>query len=142
MRTSQARITPEAAVARVINLCFADPSRADPAMLAAAVDLAKGRALIRGKEESFLRATRSLVWTLARAERARAMLGTISVPVLLVQGEADRLVPVVAARRVVAANPAWESVFLPDVGHTPQLEVPGLVVDAVTSWLARIPTAG
>lgn len=141
MRMSQARVAPEAGVARVINLCFADPGRADPAMLAAAVELVKGRALIRGKEESFLRATRSLVWTLARAERVRAMLARIGVPVLLVHGEVDRLVPVAAARRVAAANPVWESVFLAGVGHTPQLEVPGSVVDVVSGWLARYPSS-
>ena len=140
MRMAQARATPAAAVKRVIDLCFADPRRADPAMLAAAVELVAGRKLIRGKEESFLRATRSLVWTLARADRYRAMLRRIDVPVLLINGEADRLVPIAAARRAAAANPAWDTVFLPGVGHTPQLETPGLVVDAVTSWLARNPS--
>ena len=45
-----------------------------------------------------------------------------------------------AARRAAAANPRWDTVFLPGVGHTPQLETPELVVDAVTDWLAHIPT--
>ena len=140
MQSMQSRATPREAVQRVIDLCFADPSRVDPAMLAAAVELVNGRKLIQGKEESFLRATRSLVWTLGRAEGYRAMLRRIDVPVLLINGEADRLVPIAAARRAAAANPAWDTVFLPGVGHTPQLEVPGLVVDAVTSWLARNPS--
>jgi pimeloyl-ACP methyl ester carboxylesterase len=65
------------------------------------------------------------------------MLRRIDVPVLLISGEADRLVPVAAARAAAAANPAWDTVFLPGVGHTPQLETPDLVVDAVTGWLAR-----
>ena len=140
MRMMQARSTPEAAVRRVINLCFADPSRVDPTMLAAAVELAKARGAIPGKEESFLRATRSLMWTLARADRHRAMQGRIDVPVLLISGEDDRLVPIAAARQAAAANPAWDTVFLPGVGHTPQLETPSLVIDAVTSWLARTPS--
>ncbi|HEY0807675.1 MAG TPA: alpha/beta fold hydrolase [Pseudonocardiaceae bacterium] len=137
MRMMQSRSTPEEAVQRVINLCFADPGRIDPRMLAAAVELAKARAPIRGKEESFLRATRSLMWTLARAEGHRAVQRRIDVPVLLISGEADRLVPVAAARQAAAANPRWDSVFLPGVGHTPQLETPELVIDAVTGWLAR-----
>lgn len=143
MRAMQARSTPEAAVRRVLELCFADPSRVDPAMLAAAVALAKAREPIRGKEESFLGATRSLVWTLARADRHRAMQRRIDVPVLLISGEADRLVPIAAARAAAAANPAWDTLFLPGVGHTPQLETPSRVVEAVTSWLARtVSTAG
>jgi pimeloyl-ACP methyl ester carboxylesterase len=140
MRMTQSRSTPEMVVQRVIDLCFADPSRVDPVMLAVAVELVRGRKPIPGKEESFLRATRSLVWTLARADRHQAMLRRIDVPVLLINGEADRLVPIAAAKRAAAANPAWDTVFLPGVGHTPQLEVPGLVVDAVTSWMARNPS--
>jgi pimeloyl-ACP methyl ester carboxylesterase len=137
MRMMQARSSPEQAVRRIINLCFADPSRLDPRMLAASIDLAKARGVLRGKEESFLRATRSLMWQLARPQANRAMLRRINVPVLLISGEADRLVPVAAARAAAAANPAWDTVFLPGVGHTPQLETPDLVVDAVTDWLAR-----
>ncbi|HEY4024023.1 MAG TPA: alpha/beta hydrolase [Pseudonocardiaceae bacterium] len=140
MRATQTRSTPEAAVQRVIDLCFADPGRADPAMFTVAVELAKARTSIPGKEESFLRAARSLMWTLARADRYRAMLHRIDVPVLLINGEADRLVPIAAARRVAAANPAWDKLFLPGVGHTPQLETPPQVIDAVTSWLARTPS--
>jgi len=137
MRMMQSRSTPEQAVRRIINLCFADPSRLDPRMLAAATELVKARAVLRGKEESFLRATRSLMRHLARADANRAMLRRVDVPVLLISGEADRLVPVAAARAAAAANPAWDTVFLPGVGHTPQLETPDLVVDAVTDWLAR-----
>jgi pimeloyl-ACP methyl ester carboxylesterase len=137
MRAMQARSSPEQAVRRIINLCFADPTRLDPRMLAAAIELVKARAVLRGKEESFLRATRSLMWQLARPDRVRIMLRRIDVPVLLISGEADRLVPVAAARAAAAANPAWDTVFLPGVGHTPQLERPDLVVDAVTDWLAR-----
>jgi pimeloyl-ACP methyl ester carboxylesterase len=140
MRMMQARSSPQAGVRRVLNLCFADPSRIDPAMLVAAVELAKARAALSGKEESFLRATRSLMWTLARADRHRAMLRRIDVPVLLISGEEDRLVPIAAARQAAVTNQRWDSVFLPGVGHTPQLETPYLVIDAVTSWLARTPS--
>jgi pimeloyl-ACP methyl ester carboxylesterase len=80
------------------------------------------------------------MWTLARADQYRAMLRRIDVPVLLINGEADRLVPIAAARRAAVANPGWDTVFLPGVGHTPQLETPGLVVDAVSKWLARNPS--
>lgn len=140
MRAMQTRSTPEAAVQRVIDLCFADPGRVDPAMLTVNVELAKARGSIPGKEESFLRAARSLMFTLARPDRYRAMLHRIDVPVLLINGEADRLVPIEAARRAAAANPAWDTVFLPDVGHTPQLEAPAEMINAVTSWLARTPS--
>ena len=62
---------------------------------------------------------------LARRWKYNAMMAGIDVPVLLIGGEADRLVPVAAMRQAAARNPQWESVFLPGVGHAPQLEVPG-----------------
>ncbi len=61
----------------------------------------------------------------------------IDVPVLLIGGEADRLVPVAAMRQAAARNPQWESVMLPGVGHVPQLEVPGVTAAAIGDWLSR-----
>jgi pimeloyl-ACP methyl ester carboxylesterase len=68
------------------------------------------------------------------------MIRGIRAPTLLISGEVDRLVPVAAARSAAADNPDWETLFLPGVGHTPQLEAPGLVIDAVTDWIAGHPT--
>jgi pimeloyl-ACP methyl ester carboxylesterase len=59
------------------------------------------------------------------------------VPVLLIGGDADRLVPVAAVRQAGARNPGWESVVLAGVGHTPQLEVPGEVIGTLHDWLDR-----
>jgi pimeloyl-ACP methyl ester carboxylesterase len=109
-------------------------------MLAAAAELTKARGTMPGKEESFLRAARSLMWLLAVPDQYQAMMRGIDVPVLLINGDADRLVPIAAARQAAAANPRWDSVFLSGVGHTPQLETPELVIDAVAGWLAHTPT--
>jgi pimeloyl-ACP methyl ester carboxylesterase len=46
-------------------------------------------------------------------------------------------VPIEAARQAAALNPSWDSVFLPGVGHTPQLEVPDLAAATITGWLSR-----
>ena len=43
VRTVMARTPPQLAVQRVVDLCFADPSRADPAMLTASIALAAER---------------------------------------------------------------------------------------------------
>jgi pimeloyl-ACP methyl ester carboxylesterase len=139
MRMTQTRLPAAVQVRRVIDLCFGDPSRADPGMLAAATALAEHRGGLPGKEESFLRASRSLIRILALPQDYRAMMRRIDVPVLLFNGTADRLVPIEAARQVAAANPTWQTEFLPGVGHTPQLETPELVITAVTEWLAKAP---
>ena len=65
------------------------------------------------------------------------MMAGIDVPVLLIGGEDDRLVSAAAMRQASARFPRWESVILAGVGHTPMLEVPGAVTDAITDWLDR-----
>jgi pimeloyl-ACP methyl ester carboxylesterase len=57
--------------------------------------------------------------------------------VLLIGGEDDRLVPVRSMRQAAARNPRWETVILPGVGHTPQLEVPDNVIGTIRDWLGQ-----
>jgi pimeloyl-ACP methyl ester carboxylesterase len=136
------RRTPEQAVRQLVELNFADPSRADPAMVAASVDLARERrddqAGARAREQSLLAATRSLLRVVGRSGRYWEMTKGITVPVLLIGGESDRLVPIAAMRRAAARNPRWETAFLAGVGHTPQLEVPGAVTGTIGDWLGRL----
>jgi pimeloyl-ACP methyl ester carboxylesterase len=130
------RQAPEVAVQRVFELCFADPARIDPAMLSASIALARTRQRTQDPE-AFLAASRSLMRVVGRRRRYRDMMASIRVPVLLIGGDADRLVPVASMRQAGARNPRWETVILPRVGHTPQLEVPDLVAGTLRDWLGR-----
>jgi pimeloyl-ACP methyl ester carboxylesterase len=129
------RMTDEQLVQRVVNLCFADPSRASEQLLAASAALVAERRKMPAQNAAFLQAARSLLRVLARPSRYQALMSRIDVPVLLIHGDRDRLVPVAAARAVLAANPKWEGVILKGVGHTPQLEDPDDVVEHVANWL-------
>jgi pimeloyl-ACP methyl ester carboxylesterase len=133
-------------VQRVVDLCFADPSRADPAMLTASIALAAERQSqpVRARDQAFLAASRSLMRVVGLRRRYWEMMASVRVPVLLIGGEADRLVPVASMRQAAARNPSWETVILPGVGHTPQLEVPDVVAEALRDWLGRnsSPAAG
>jgi pimeloyl-ACP methyl ester carboxylesterase len=137
-----ASVSPEKAVQQVLQLCFADPSRADPEIIRAEVALSTKRhpatpAQAMARARIFLAAARSLLRVLSRRQRFAKMMAGIDVPVLLIGGEDDRLVPVAAMRQAAARNPRWESVILPGVGHTPMLEVPDAVTTAITDWLDR-----
>jgi pimeloyl-ACP methyl ester carboxylesterase len=134
---SRSRRSSRQLVQQVVDLCFADPSRASAALLDAATDLAEHRRDIPGQHAAFLQAARSLMFLLARPGRYPAMLRALDLPVLLVHGERDRLVPVAAARAALAGNPGWDSAFLAGVGHTPQLEAPADVARHLTGWLDR-----
>ena len=138
VRAVMSRRSPELAVRRVIELCFADPSRADPAMLTASVALAAERQhQEHPNAAAFLAASRSLMSVAGQRHRYWEMMASVRVPVLLIGGEADRLVPAASMRQAAARNPRWETVMLPGVGHTPQLEAPDNVIAAVRDWLGR-----
>jgi pimeloyl-ACP methyl ester carboxylesterase len=135
MAHTRNRMTDRQLVERVINLCFADPSKATGELMDAATALVAHRRTMPAQDAAFLQAARSLMLMLARPKQYQALLNRIQPPVLLVHGDRDRLVPVAAARNALAANPKWESAILPGVGHTPQLETPDLVLEHMTSWL-------
>ena len=143
LRSVLSRRPPQLAVQRVIDLCFADPSRIDPAMFAASIALAAERQSQRqgqdqrARDEAFLAASRSLLRVAGRRGRYWQMMASIRVPVLLIGGEADRLVPAASMRQAASRNPGWETVILPGVGHTPQLEVPDTVASTLADWLGR-----
>ncbi len=124
-------------VQQIVDMCFADPSRATAALLDAATDLAEHRRTLPEQHAAFVEAARSLMLVLARPRRYQALLRALEPPVLLVHGERDRLVPAAAARAALVGNPRWDSAFLAGVGHTPQLEAPDDVVHHLTGWLDR-----
>jgi len=135
-------VSPEEAVRQLVQLCFADPSRSDPELIKADVALVARRhpatpAQASARARIFLAAARSLLRVLGRRQNYQKMMASIDAPVLLIGGEADRLVPVAAMRQAATRNPRWESVILAGVGHTPQLEVPDAVVGVIRDWLDR-----
>ncbi|HEX4247816.1 MAG TPA: alpha/beta hydrolase [Pseudonocardia sp.] len=136
LRATNSRVPPALAVRQILALCFADPSRASDQLVEAMIQLTSQRRLLVGTEAPFLAAARSTMRTVASPRRYQAIMNRIRVPVLLINGEQDRLVSITSARAAAAANPHWQSQFLPGVGHTPQLEVPEVVIDAVRGWLA------
>lgn len=131
------RQAPAALVDSILRICCADPARVDPDVVARHVDVAVQRAGFPGIEADFAAAVRSVVRTvgypLGRAYRRRVR--SVTCPVLLIHGTADRLVPVAAARAAVRANPSWSLRECPGVGHVPQLEVPRDTAAAVLDWL-------
>ena len=138
VRAEQRLVPAEERVRGSLGYTFANPFRAPRELVSAMVALTEERRRIPGTAMPFVTAARSTVPAVVD-RRNRAAMGAIQVPVLLIHGEADRLVSVLSSQAAAAANPGWETRFLPDVGHMPQLEMPEPVLDAVTGWLARHP---
>ena len=134
----QSRYTDRQRVLGTVQLCFADPSRADAAVVEAGVTLTQWRGALPAKDTEFLGAARSLLSVLRRPRRYDALVSGIDRPVLLVHGDRDRLVPFAAAQRTATRNPGWSSVWLEGVGHTPQLEVPERFLAEVLPFLESV----
>jgi pimeloyl-ACP methyl ester carboxylesterase len=67
-------------------------------------------------------------------------LADVSVPVLLVWGNRDRMVTHEGARRIVEALPDTTYVLLDGVGHCPQVEAPERFVAALEQFTASLQT--
>jgi pimeloyl-ACP methyl ester carboxylesterase len=63
-------------------------------------------------------------------------LERVTVPVLLIWGDRDRMVTHEGARHILEALPDTTYALLPGVGHCPQVEAPAAFVDALEAFVA------
>ncbi|MEX2392985.1 MAG: alpha/beta fold hydrolase [Actinomycetota bacterium] len=65
-------------------------------------------------------------------------LGEIKVPTLVIHGEQDGAIPLSRAEELASGIPGAEFVRIPDAGHTPPLEAPDVVNEALAGFFARV----
>lgn len=133
------RMTPARQVALLLDTICVDPTRVNPDLVSQLVDQATERRAYTWSDDAFLGAVRSImrVLTVGRKQYL-GILDGLRLPTLLVHGEQDRLVPIAAARLLVARNPHIPLVALSDVGHAPQLEVPDQLAKSLRTWHADV----
>jgi pimeloyl-ACP methyl ester carboxylesterase len=132
------RSTPLRTVRETLRLCGVDPDTLPEGVIDRSAALVGQRRDVVGMDKAFLSAARSLVRLLVDPRRYRAAMASIRVPVLMLQGDVDRLVPVAAARDIAGRHPDWQYLELAGVGHVPQLQVPDRVATALLSWLETV----
>jgi len=66
------------------------------------------------------------------------LLPNLKIPLLLLWGERDQMVPPKLARSLVELNPNLELVMLPRVGHCPHDECPDQFHETISPWLATV----
>jgi pimeloyl-ACP methyl ester carboxylesterase len=137
MRGRRRTRTPEEMALETLRLCCVDPSRVPRDVVEAHLELARRREAYTEMDEEFLAATRSLISVLRARRKYLRLVGGIRRPVLLLQGDRDRLVSVQTARRVAAMNPSWRYEEAHEVGHIPMLEAPDWTLGRITDWMAR-----
>ncbi|HKD98958.1 MAG TPA: alpha/beta fold hydrolase [Micromonosporaceae bacterium] len=138
-------LPPRRTVMETLATVCADYRTLPEAFVEASVALAERRAAeaspVRLLDAAYLQAARSLLRMAGRRASYAAMMRAIDVPVLLVHGAKDRLVPVQSARAAAAHCPHWRYEELPDLGHVPQIEEPATVARLISEWLGARPIA-
>jgi pimeloyl-ACP methyl ester carboxylesterase len=129
-------IAPETLVRQTLALVVADPSRVDPKVLDAHIQLTRERGSL-GPQNSraFLQASRSLGLRMADP-RFWTRLKRVAAPTLVIHGALDRLIPLAAARELVRRRPDWTLRVLEGVGHVPMMETPNEFLTVLFAWLA------
>jgi pimeloyl-ACP methyl ester carboxylesterase len=135
----RSRTSADQAALDLLRLCCADASRVPAHVVEQHVDLARQRRDYDGADAELVAAAQSLMWVLADGSRYRAAQQSISVPVLLMHGDRDRLVPIASARAAARANPDWRFEVAEGIGHVPQLETPEWTADRILTWIADHP---
>ncbi|MET0370381.1 MAG: alpha/beta fold hydrolase [Sphingobium sp.] len=123
-----------AAIDRIGAIGFVPVARRMAAALAAlptAIDPAA--MLLRGGAERFVREQHAAI---GRPD-ARTGLAGLAIPLLVVGGGQDRIVPPDRSVEIAAAVPHADLVLLPDCGHLSPVEAPDAVITAMRGWLAR-----
>jgi pimeloyl-ACP methyl ester carboxylesterase len=133
---------PEGLVKRALELVCADPSRVDPSIVEAHVQLTREREHLGPQNtRAFIQATRSIAFHMADP-RFWSRVTAVKAPTLVIHGSVDRLIPVAAARELHRRRPDWELKVLEGVGHVPMLEARDLFLDALQAWTGtKIPSA-
>ena len=128
-----------AAATDLLRLCCVDPSRVPEHVVDQHVELAQERREYPDVDAELVGAAQSLLRVLVDGRGYAARQRAVDVPVLLLHGDKDRLVPIASARAAARANPTWQFHVAADVGHVPQLEAPGWTAHRILDWLDQHP---
>jgi pimeloyl-ACP methyl ester carboxylesterase len=82
------------------------------------------------------------LWELTLASRPLGLaerLNELTMPVLVITGDDDRIVPTEDSIHLASEIPGAELVVIPNCGHVPQEECPEAFLSASQSFLARLP---
>ncbi|MFT3771536.1 MAG: alpha/beta hydrolase [Minicystis sp.] len=122
-----------------LTLGTSDVRRVPPEVVEANVSLLEDRVQQRpfGHAQSYLDASRSLLWHLAQPARVEGWVQAVRAETLVLHGADDRLVPSACSRRLAQARRDWTVEILSGVGHVPQMEDAPRFVERVVAWLRR-----
>ncbi|MDQ6919099.1 MAG: alpha/beta hydrolase, partial [Candidatus Dormibacteraeota bacterium] len=136
MMANARRTTSEQMVYRTLKSVSPDYSRIPAEVIQAHLEGHKPRHGNADANVALLQTGRSLLISNLRRLGFYSKVRRVQAPVLIVQGEKDRLVPLHSVRRLIEIRPDWELHVFPGLGHVPMLEDPPGFLEVVRRWLA------
>jgi len=130
----------EQTVHDTLVFCCHDARRVSPSAVAEHVAVVRARERIPGVERDFEVAARSVLAEILRRRAPSAAGSGLAgdLPVLLLHGGRDRLVPLRTVAAVAAAHPRWRFAVAEGVGHLPMLEDPAWTARQIRGWLNEV----
>jgi pimeloyl-ACP methyl ester carboxylesterase len=139
LRAFWSRADVDSLIRDALALTVKDPARLTPAMLAIMRENLQFGKRHPWRVESLSYAVESLVAALLGGRELSEGVHAMSPDTLVVWGEGDALVGRPVIDHLSAQRPDWTFAVLPDVGHTPMMEVPERYIATVRAWLRGRP---
>ncbi|MCP2323573.1 pimeloyl-ACP methyl ester carboxylesterase [Hamadaea flava] len=139
LRRRRAKLSARQRVMQMLQRSCADPTRINPTTLAALISAEEKMSLRPAAD--YLRAARSIALAVACKRAYWARMRTLAMPVLLVHGIHDQLVPIADARSAARRLPTWRYEEL-DCRHIAHLELPNKLAEILTVWTTAVTNPG
>lgn len=98
------------------------------------VEILVGPAQDRGSAQAFCAILKAMI-NPEFGPSVKLVLPSLQIPMLLIWGQQDRMIPRSLARQFVACNPKLQLLELENAGHCPHDECPEQVNPAILSWI-------
>jgi pimeloyl-ACP methyl ester carboxylesterase len=121
-------VTPKSIVEKSLRQSYGDPKQVSNAVIQRYYDLN----LREGNRQAMIDRFQSI------QVLDTTLIAKISVPVLILWGEKDQVIPVENAHRFKKALPASTLEIYPELGHVPMEENPVRVAESIQRWLKMI----
>jgi pimeloyl-ACP methyl ester carboxylesterase len=124
-------LSPRFATTLVLKKCYYDKDKVNPEL----IDTYTYYGSLPGSQEAVLQTAKQIIPTDMDAFIARYK--TISIPVLIVWGEDDEVVPLEVGLNFQRDIPGSELAIIPQCGHIPPEEEPQATTDLITTFLDK-----
>jgi pimeloyl-ACP methyl ester carboxylesterase len=130
-------LTPEQLTQSRLDIVAADASTLPERVRTTSLAMARRRAAMPWATRALVESTASMRHTFVPPWRFRRMIASITHPALVLSGDRDVLVAPEAIDALEALRPDWTFHRLEGIGHVPQMENAGWVLDEIDHWTTR-----